>query len=180
MGLNCLYLVSVSTGYFLPDMFGRRPILISTAAVCAVCLIVVAALTTAFPEPSEATQRASIALIFIWYAGFGVHSPLVWITTAEAAPTRNRERVIGAATFSGFGVSLLIAFVAPYIQNPDAGDLGSRIVSVERARPGTQRLSAAPGARFDGVCEQDLTRRDSFGAASPSSPSPLSISLSPR
>lgn len=185
MGLNVLYLICVSTGYFLPDMYGRRPILISTALICCVCLLIIASLITAFPSPSESTQKASIALIFIWYASFGVHSPLVWITTAESAPTRNREKVIGTATFVGFGVSLLIAFVSPYIQNPGYGGLGSRIVSsglvlssyvlylpqpIGQSTSSNRHLEPSP-----------LTvDRASYGAASPSSLSSSCTSSYPR
>jgi MFS family permease len=110
-------------------MFGRRPILIWTSVFCATTLIIIAIITTAVTNPSEATQKASIALIFLWEFSFGVQSPLIWIVTAESAPTRNREKVLGMATFWGFGVSLLITFVAPYMQDAGYGNLGSKIVS---------------------------------------------------
>lgn len=119
--------MAVATGYFLPDMFGRRPLLIATSTLCGACLIIVAILTTAFPDPSEAVQKASIALIFLWYFGFGVQGPLIWIVTAESAPTRNREKMLGLATFFGFGVQLIITFVSPYIQDVGYGGLGSKI-----------------------------------------------------
>ncbi|WRT68121.1 uncharacterized protein IL334_005096 [Kwoniella shivajii] len=127
MGLYCLYFVTICTGSFLPDLIGRRPILLSTSAFCAATLIIVSILTTAFADPSSSVQKASIALIFLWYASFGAQSPLIWIVTAEAAPTRNREKVLGLATFCGFGVQLIITFVAPYLQDPGFGNLGSKI-----------------------------------------------------
>ncbi|ORY35328.1 general substrate transporter [Naematelia encephala] len=127
MALNCLYFVGVATGYYLPDKIGRRILLISTSALCAICLLVVAILTTAFSDPPTSVQKASIALIFIWYFSFGVQGPLIWIVTTESAPTRNREKVLGIATFSGFGVSLIITFVSPYIQDAGYGNLGSKI-----------------------------------------------------
>ncbi|WWC62250.1 uncharacterized protein I303_104846 [Kwoniella dejecticola CBS 10117] len=127
MGLYCLYFATICTGNFLPDIFGRRPILLSTSAFCAATLIIVSILTTAFADPSTSVQKASIALIFLWYASFGAQSPLIWIVTAEAAPTRNREKVLGLATFCGFGVQLIITFVAPYLQDVGYGNLGSKI-----------------------------------------------------
>lgn len=134
MGLYCLYYVAVLTGHFLPDLLGRRVMIISTAGFCAVCLTVVAIITTATGGlPSIPLQKANISLIFLWYASFGVQSPLVWIVTAESAPTRHRDRVLAVATFWGFGVSLLIASVSPYLQNPGYGNLGSKIVSPPRA-----------------------------------------------
>lgn len=111
MALYCLYFVGVATGYYLPDVFGRRIIMISTASLCAVTLILIAILTTVYGStPPTAVQKASIGLIFIWEFSFGVQSPLIWIITAESAPTRNREKVLGMATFWGFGVSLIITF----------------------------------------------------------------------
>lgn len=129
MGLYSLYYVGILTGHFLPDMYGRRIILMSTGVLCGVCLIIIAIMTTVISVPSDATQKASIGLIFLWETSFGVQSPLVWIVTAESAPTRNREKVLSMATFWGFGVSLLITSVSPYLQNEGYGNLGSKIVS---------------------------------------------------
>ena len=130
MGLYTLYYVAILTGHFLPDMVGRRPILMYTGAFCATTLITVSILVVAFSSPPEAVQKASIALIFLWQIGFGIQSPLIWIVTAESAPTRNRERVQAIAVFFGFGVSLLIASVSPYIQDAGYGNMGGKIVSL--------------------------------------------------
>ncbi|ORY31055.1 general substrate transporter [Naematelia encephala] len=127
MALNCVYFAAVCTGYFLPDMFGRRSLLLGPSALCGICLICVAALVTAYPVPPPAVQKASIGLIFIWEFAFGLQGPAVWIVTTESAPARNREKVLGVATFFGFGVALMITFVSPYIQNKGYGNLGSKI-----------------------------------------------------
>ncbi|PVH99937.1 general substrate transporter [Periconia macrospinosa] len=127
MGIYTLYYVAILTGHFLPDTVGRRPILISTASFCGVCLVIVSALVVAYETPSDVTSKASIALIFLWNISFGIQSPLIWITTAESAPTRNREKVQAIACFFGFGVSLLITSVSPYLQNEGYGNLGGRI-----------------------------------------------------
>lgn len=129
MGLYTLYYVAILTGHFLPDTVGRRPILISTASFCGICLLIVSSLVVATKTPSDAQGKVSIALIFLWEISFGVQSPLIWITTAEAAPSRNREKVQAIATFFGFGVSLLITSVSPYIQDKGYGNLGGKIVS---------------------------------------------------
>jgi SP family sugar:H+ symporter-like MFS transporter len=129
MGLYSLYYVAILTGHFLPDMYGRRIILMTTGAFCAACLIIVAIMTTVITVPTKTTANAAIALIFLWEISFGVQSPLIWIVTAESAPTRNREKVLSMATFWGFGVSLLITSVSPYLQNEGYGNLGSKIVS---------------------------------------------------
>jgi len=127
MGVNMVYYAGILSGHILPDKFGRRTIMMSTAAVCGVTMYLVAILVTVFDPVTDGSQKASMALIILWQAGFGVQSPLIWITTAESAPTRNRERVQAVAVFLGFGVSLLVTSVAPFIQNPGYGNLGSKI-----------------------------------------------------
>jgi SP family sugar:H+ symporter-like MFS transporter len=133
MGLYSLYYVAILTGHFLPDTAGRRPILISTALFCGVTLTIVSSLVVAFADPPDVAKKASIALIFLWQTSFGIQSPLIWITTVESAPSRNREKVQAIACFFGFGVSLLITSVSPYIQDEGHGDLGGKIVSIRRA-----------------------------------------------
>jgi SP family sugar:H+ symporter-like MFS transporter len=133
MGLYSLYYVAILTGHFLPDTAGRRPILISTALFCGVTLTIVSSLVVAFADPPDVSKKASIALIFLWQTSFGIQSPLIWITTVESAPSRNREKVQAIACFFGFGVSLLITSVSPYIQDEGHGDLGGKIVSIRRA-----------------------------------------------
>ncbi|ORY35303.1 general substrate transporter [Naematelia encephala] len=127
LSLFCFYLFWICSGFFLPDLIGRRPVLIGSSVLCAIGLILVAILTSVYTDPSTSVQKASIGLIFVWYIGFGIQSPLTWIVSSEMAPTRNREKVLGMATFVGSGVGLLIVFVAPYMQDAGYGNLGSRI-----------------------------------------------------
>ncbi|KAF3036647.1 hypothetical protein E8E12_000629 [Didymella heteroderae] len=127
MGLYSLYYVAILTGHFLPDTAGRRPILISTALFCGITLTIVSSLVVAFTNPPDVVKKASIALIFLWQTSFGIQSPLIWITTVESAPSRNREKVQAVACFFGFGVSLLITSVSPYIQDEGHGNLGGKI-----------------------------------------------------
>ena len=130
MGLYSLYYIAILTGHFLPDTAGRRPILISTALFCGITLTIVSSLVVGFADPPDVVKKASIGLIFLWQASFGIQSPLIWITTVESAPSRNREKVQAIACFFGFGVSLLITSVSPYIQDQSYGNLGGKIVSI--------------------------------------------------
>ncbi|RSH83045.1 hypothetical protein EHS25_005755 [Saitozyma podzolica] len=127
MGLYMELWVVTVAGSYLPDRFGRRPNIIFPAAINAASLIIVAILTTVYTDPSPAVQKASLALIFIWYSFFGIQGNQAWIISAEVAPTRNREKVLFISSFSGFGVSLIITWVAPYIQDVGYGNLGSKI-----------------------------------------------------
>jgi SP family sugar:H+ symporter-like MFS transporter len=133
MGLYSLYYIAILTGHFLPDTAGRRPILIFTALFCGITLTVVSSLVVGFSNPPDVVKKSSIGLIFLWQTSFGIQSPLIWITTVESAPSRNREKVQAIACFFGFGVSLLITSVSPYIQDESYGNLGGKIVSVLRS-----------------------------------------------
>ncbi|ORY82922.1 general substrate transporter [Leucosporidium creatinivorum] len=128
MILYCLYLAAILFSFILPDYFGRRPMLIWGAAVCAACLTIVSALNVGISPATDSSQKAGLAMIFIWYFVFGlVWSPLTWITSTEVCSARVREPTLTLATFSGFGVGLIITFVSPYIQDAQYGNLGGSI-----------------------------------------------------
>ncbi|THV00369.1 general substrate transporter [Dendrothele bispora CBS 962.96] len=130
MTVYVVYLVAVSGSFYLPDAFGRRPLMFLGAFICGTCLICVAAInagTSMDPIPSSA-QRTMVGLIFIWYFFFGlIWSPLTWIVSAEVCSARARETTLTVATFSGFGVNLMISLVSPYLQDVSYGNMGSNI-----------------------------------------------------
>jgi hypothetical protein len=126
----CLNYAGVLTGHYLPDRFGRRVLVIWTSAICGVSLIIMSALMIS--KGNDASGIVIVVLLFIWMASLGAQSPLVWIITAESAPTRNREKVIATSIFFGFGTALLTSSVSPFIQDPEYGNLGGKIVSQGR------------------------------------------------
>lgn len=70
--LYCLYLAAILFSFVLPDYLGRRSMLIGGAAVCASCLTIVSGLNVGISPSTEASQKAGLAMIFIWYFTFGV------------------------------------------------------------------------------------------------------------
>ncbi|KIK63850.1 hypothetical protein GYMLUDRAFT_222243 [Collybiopsis luxurians FD-317 M1] len=123
-----LYLVAIFGAFYLPDVVGRRPLLMGGALICGIALISVAAINAGVSPLTSAAQKAVVGLIFIWYFFFGlVWSPLTWITSAEVCSARAREATLTVATFSGFGVNLIISLVSPYIQNAGYGNLQGNI-----------------------------------------------------
>ncbi|RBR04495.1 hypothetical protein FVER53590_14161 [Fusarium verticillioides] len=121
----CLNYVGVLTGHFLPDKFGRRVLVICTSLICGVSLVIMSALMVV--EGNKASGVVMVVLLFIWMGSLGAQSPLVWIITAESAPTRNCERVIATSIFFGFGIALLTSSVSPFLQDPEYGNLGGKI-----------------------------------------------------
>jgi MFS family permease len=124
----CVNYAGVLTGYYLPDKFGRRVLVILTSAICGVSLMIMSGLMVGVGT-GGASGTAVVVLLFIWMGSLGAQSPLIWIITAESAPTRNRERVIATAIFFGFGTALLTSSVSPFLQDPGYGNLGGKIVS---------------------------------------------------
>ncbi|KAJ3527498.1 hypothetical protein NM208_g10672 [Fusarium decemcellulare] len=127
MGLNLVYYGGILSGHYLPDRFGRRPVIINSSIFNAIFMLAIASVNTAVSPSTSSSGSASVALLFLWQVSFGALSPVVWIICTEAAPTRNRERVLSVALFFGFGVSLMITSVSPYVQDKGYGNLGSRI-----------------------------------------------------
>jgi MFS family permease len=126
----CVNYAGVLTGYYLPDKFGRRALVIWTSAICGASLMIMSGLMVRVE--GNALGVVVVVLLFIWMGSLGAQSPLIWIVTAEGAPTRNRERVIATAIFFGFGTALLTASVSPFLQDPGYGNLGGKIVSIHK------------------------------------------------
>ncbi|GAA5829117.1 hypothetical protein JCM11251_004131 [Rhodosporidiobolus azoricus] len=129
MVIYCVYFAAILFSFYLPDRFGRRPLLIGGAAVCAATLFITCGINVGYGEAiTPSAQKAALAMIFIWYFFFGlVWSPLTWITCAEVCSARAREPTLSAATFGAFGTALIITLVSPYIQDPGYGNIGAQI-----------------------------------------------------
>jgi len=69
MGINVIYYVSILTGHYLPDKFGRRPLMMSTSLFCGLTMLAVAIMNTVLVPATDASSNAAIALIFIWNIG---------------------------------------------------------------------------------------------------------------
>ncbi|GAA5871863.1 hypothetical protein JCM8547_003291 [Rhodosporidiobolus lusitaniae] len=129
MCIYCVYLAAILFSFYLPDRFGRRSMLLWTAALCATTLFIVCGINVKYGEVvPPAAQKAALAMIFIWYFAFGAGwSPLVWITCTEVCSARAREPTLSAATFGAFATALIITLVSPYIQDAGYGNLGAKI-----------------------------------------------------
>ncbi|KAL4791605.1 major facilitator superfamily domain-containing protein [Aspergillus venezuelensis] len=114
-------------GFYLPDRFGRRPVMIC-AAIMAACMYTVGSITGYDLADDQNAMKGALAALFIWQVFLSVGwSSCVWIMTAEAATLLLREKTIMIGTFVGFCVSILVSFVNPYMQNVGYGGLEGRI-----------------------------------------------------
>ncbi|RSL93554.1 hypothetical protein CDV31_014654 [Fusarium ambrosium] len=127
MGLNFVYYGGILTGHVFPDKYGRRPVIVLSTIANAIFMLAIASVNTAVSPATSKSGATSVAFLFLWQLSSGVMSPLIWIICTEAAPTRNRERVLSVALFVSFGVSLMITSISPYLQDKGHGNLGARI-----------------------------------------------------
>lgn len=87
--LYCLYLVAILFSFYLPDYLGRRSMLMGGALVCAACLTITSTLNVAISPSTDASRKAGLAMIFIWYFSFGVSRRRL-SSRFGAQPTRAR------------------------------------------------------------------------------------------
>ena len=65
---SCLYLAAILCSFYLPDRFGRRPMLMLGALVCATALTITCGINVGYGDAiTSGAQKAGLAMVFIWY-----------------------------------------------------------------------------------------------------------------
>ncbi|KAL1304369.1 hypothetical protein AAFC00_003372 [Neodothiora populina] len=113
--------------FYFVDKFGRRKCLFGGAIVLGSCMYTVAGVVVGAPG-NTAAMKGVLAALFVWnfFQSFA-WSSCVWITTAEVSTLQLREKTMTVSTFTGFTVSVIVSFVAPYIQDAGYGNLQGKI-----------------------------------------------------
>jgi MFS family permease len=99
--------------YVLPstiERFGRRPIMLWTALVCAVSILLFT-IMIALPHPTIATQWTAVAFVIVYNFAFGygwVGCP--WLYGPEIAPLRYRHISGAAGSFGEWLFSFITVF----------------------------------------------------------------------
>ncbi|KIY49613.1 general substrate transporter [Fistulina hepatica ATCC 64428] len=123
-----VYAAFACLSFVLPDRIGRRNLLFIGGAICAACMLAIGGITTKWPTPPGAAGRAVVALTLVWFcANACTWSPVSWLIPAEIGSAKMRESTMMSASWSGFGVTLIINYVSPYIQDSGYGNLGGKI-----------------------------------------------------
>lgn len=91
-------------------------------------MCVIGAISTAYTVPTGGMANFLVASLFLWVAVFAnTWSPMPWTVAAEIPSGPLREKTLALASWSGFGVGLIVTFVVPYIQNAEYAGLGGKI-----------------------------------------------------
>lgn len=129
MYLYLVNLVSAFLAFYIVDKLGRRPLMGFGAFIEAVCMMIVGGLTgIGNGADTSAKRNGALAALFIW---LGVQAfawgSCVWIVSSEVGTLQLREKTLTLATFFGFGFSLLVTYVNPYMQDAGYGNLQGKV-----------------------------------------------------
>jgi MFS transporter, SP family, sugar:H+ symporter len=139
-GIKDPFLISVATNIVnvfmtLPGMwgverFGRRPLLIYGAALMCVCEFLVAIIGVTISVEDQSGQKALIALVCIYIAGFAATwGPIAWVVVGEIFPLNVRAKAISLCTASNWLWNFGIGYATPYLVNsgPGNANLGVKV-----------------------------------------------------
>lgn len=104
-----------TVGARLHDVVGRRKMLITSAAVMAACLAIVAGCSAAFVDFGDSTaSTVSIVFIFLFGATFAVgFTPMQPIYPAEVVSNKMRAKGMGVFKLTAGAAGFLNTFVGP-------------------------------------------------------------------
>lgn len=129
--LYVVLLVSSLGAFYFPDKLGRRTLLLIGSTTGAICMAIMGAVATVSATPTGSLANLMVAALFIWVAFFAnTWSPIPWTVAAEVSSGPLREMTLALASWSGFGVGLIVTFIVPYIQNAEYANLGGKIAFI--------------------------------------------------
>lgn len=109
----------------LVDSVGRRPVLISGAAGCLICLAIVSSMVTVYGKNWPAhvvAAHIAIVFVFIYDAIFSYSwAPLGWVVTSEIFPLHLRSTGMSITTSIMWSSSFTAGLFAPTQVNPSVG-----------------------------------------------------------
>lgn len=127
---NVVNVVMTVPSFFLMERAGRRWLLIGGAFYMAVCELIVASLGTHYGGSNPDAQKALVAFVCIYVAGFAATwGPAAWVVCGEIFPTGIRAKAMSLCTASNWLWNFGIGYATPYLvdQGPGKAGLGSKV-----------------------------------------------------
>ncbi|KAJ7705020.1 general substrate transporter [Mycena rosella] len=114
-GINSIiYTLSTLPPWYLVDRWGRRPILLSGAAVMGVSLC---ATGWFMYLDTEQTPNAVVVCVIIFNAAFGYSwGPVPWLYPPEILPLTIRAKGVSLSTATNWAFNTLVGEMTPYLQ----------------------------------------------------------------
>ncbi|KAF9261574.1 general substrate transporter [Marasmius fiardii PR-910] len=114
-GINAIiYILSTIPPWYLVDRWGRRPILLSGAAVMSLALCATG-YWMYIDTPS--TPNAVVGCVILFNAAFGYSwGPIPWLYPPEIMPLAVRAKGVSLSTATNWAFNTLVGEVTPYLQ----------------------------------------------------------------
>ena len=127
--INSVLLMTLTCFFWAPDYFGRRPLLLTGAAVMFATFFIMAGVGgTDVSIISKTSQRVCIAMLFIWAIFYSsTWANLVWVTLGEMPTTRLKSKTSGLAYAVQSVSTIVITVFSPYVQSDSYVNWGAYI-----------------------------------------------------
>ncbi|KAI4655332.1 hypothetical protein J4E93_000044 [Alternaria ventricosa] len=124
--INCTQLVGVATSLWTMDRFGRRPLLLTGAALMFICHLIIAVLVGKFGGrwlDFAVEGWVAVAFLFFYMFSFGATwGPVPWAMPSEIFPSSLRAKGVALSTCSNWFNNFIIGLITPpLVQNTGFG-----------------------------------------------------------
>ncbi|KAI4662421.1 uncharacterized protein J4E79_004710 [Alternaria viburni] len=124
--INCTQLVGVATSLWTMDRFGRRPLLLTGAALMFICHLIIAVLVGKFGGQwldFAVEGWVAVAFLFFYMFSFGATwGPVPWAMPSEIFPSSLRAKGVALSTCSNWFNNFIIGLITPpLVQNTGYG-----------------------------------------------------------
>lgn len=122
---NVVNVVCTIPGMWAMERAGRRKLLIWGAAWMFICELLVAIIGTAVSVDNQNAQRALVALVCLYVAGFAsTWGPAAWVVCGEIFPLAIRAKAFSLCTASNWLWNFGIGYATPYLVDSGPGKAG--------------------------------------------------------
>lgn len=122
---NVVNVVTTVPGMFMMERVGRRKLLIWGALWMFLCELIVAILGTTASTGNHGAQKALVALVCLYVAGFAsTWGPAAWVVCGEIFPLAIRAKALSLCTASNWLWNFGIGYATPYLVDTGAGKAG--------------------------------------------------------
>ncbi|KAI8939427.1 hypothetical protein NX059_003207 [Plenodomus lindquistii] len=124
--INCTQLVGVLTSLWTMDRFGRRPLLLTGAALMFICHLIISVMTGKYGgrwEQFVTEGWVAVAFLFFYMFSFGATwGPVPWALPSEIFPSSLRAKGVALSTCSNWFNNFIIGLITPpLVQNTGYG-----------------------------------------------------------
>ncbi|KAL2844877.1 putative sugar transporter [Aspergillus pseudodeflectus] len=125
--VSIINLCAASTGLYLVDRLGRRPLLFTSAGWMFSAIVTMGALGTV-PNPTFSIKSGIIAMLMLFSSGYAfAFAPLNYVITTEIPALRLRDASQRTASIVNVVTNFAVSFSIPYLLYDEYAGLQSRV-----------------------------------------------------